>query len=106
MRGADLVDSTPRQLLLARLLGLPEPAHAHVPLVLGPDGARLAKRHGAVTLADRAALGESPAEVVGWMAQSVGLAEPGERVTTPELVDRFDPSRLPRTPTTVDPGNP
>jgi glutamyl-tRNA synthetase len=101
VRGADLIDSTPRQLLLARLLGLPEPAHAHVPLVLGPDGARLAKRHGAVTLADRAARGESPAQVVGWMARSVGLAEPGEFVSAAELIDRFDPDRLPREPTVV-----
>jgi glutamyl-tRNA synthetase len=100
VRGADLVDSTPRQLLLARLLGLPEPAHAHVPLVLGPDGARLAKRHGAVTLADRAALGESPDDVVSWMASSVNLAEPGEKVTAEELIDRFDPSALPAEPTT------
>ena len=100
VRGADLLDSTPRQLLLARLLGLPAPRHAHVPLVLGPDGARLAKRHGSVTLADRLALGESAADVVAWMAASVGLAEPGERVTAAELVDRFDPALLPRAPTT------
>ena len=103
VRGADLVDSTPRQLLLARLLELPEPAHAHVPLVLGPDGARLAKRHGAVTLADRAALGESPLDVVAWMASSAGLAVPGERPAAAELVERFDPSRLSREPTVVSP---
>ena len=100
VRGADLVESTPRQLLLARLLGLPEPAYAHVPLVLGPDGARLAKRHGSVTLADRVALGESVADAVGWMASSAGLAEPGERVTAAELVARFDPARLTRAPST------
>jgi glutamyl-tRNA synthetase len=101
VRGADLVDSTPRQLLLARLLGLAEPAHAHVPLVVGPDGTRLAKRHGAVTLADRAALGESSADVVSWMAVSAGLAEPGERVTPAQLVDRFDPAQLPKEPTVL-----
>lgn len=102
VRGDDLLDSTPRQLLLHRLLGLPEPAHAHVPLVLGPDGARLAKRHGAVTLADRAALGETPAEALAWMARSLGLAETGERVRTADLVDRFDPAALPREPTVFD----
>jgi len=92
VRGADLLDSTPRQALVARLLGLPEPSWAHVPLVLGPDGARLAKRHGAVTLADR---GDSPAEVLSEIAASVGLCEPGEPVTPADLLERFDPGRLP-----------
>jgi glutamyl-tRNA synthetase len=94
VRGADLLDSTPRQLWLAARLGLPVPRHAHVPLVLGPDGARLAKRHGAVTLADRAALGQSPDDVRAELAASVGLAEPGERPGPAELVARFDPDRL------------
>jgi glutamyl-tRNA synthetase len=91
VRGADLLDSTPRQLWLGARLGLPAPRHAHVPLMLGPDGARLAKRHGAVTLADRAALGEGPDEVRALLAASVGLAEPGEPVTAGELVARFSP---------------
>ena len=59
VRGDDLLHTTPRQILVARLLGLPVPAHAHVPLVLGPDGRRLAKRHGSVTLTDQVALGRS-----------------------------------------------
>jgi glutamyl-tRNA synthetase len=98
VRGDDLVDSTPRQVLLQRLLGLPTPAYAHVPLVLGPDGGRLAKRGGAVTLAERAALGEGPADVLAWMAVSLGLAEPGEPVDPADLLERFDPARLPREP--------
>ena len=99
VRGADLADSTPRQLLLARLLGLREPGYAHVPLVLGPDGRRLAKRHGAVTLADRAAHGEGPDKIRAWMARSLGLAEAGETPTLDELLVRFDPGSLPREPT-------
>jgi glutamyl-tRNA synthetase len=63
-RGADLVDFTPRQLLLYRLLGLPAPRYAHVPLVLGPDRQRLAKRRGALTVADRRVLSEGPDEVL------------------------------------------
>jgi glutamyl-tRNA synthetase len=98
VRGADLLDSTPRQLWLGAQLGLPAPAHAHVPLMLGPDGARLAKRHGAVTLADRAALGEDADAVRAMLAASVGLAEPGEAVGPAELVDRFSPDRLAATP--------
>jgi glutamyl-tRNA synthetase len=103
VRGADLAETTPRQLLLADRLGLPAPVHAHVPLLLGPDGARLAKRHGAVTLADRAALGESPEEVRGALAASVGLAEPGEAPTLAELLERFDPAALPARPTALVP---
>ena len=89
VRGADLLDSTPRQLWLGARLGLPAPRHAHVPLVLGPDGARLAKRHGAVTLADRAALGQSAADVRDELAASLGLGARGERLTPAELVERF-----------------
>ena len=98
VRGADLLGSTPGQLLLTRLLGASPPRYAHVPLVLGADGARLAKRHGAVTLARRAALGETAADSVAWMAYSLGLALPGEPVTATALVERFDPERLPREP--------
>ena len=103
VRGADLADSTPRQILLNRLLGLPTPRYAHVPLVLGPDGQRLAKRHGAVTLADRAAAGQTPKDVLAWMARSLGLAEPGEKVDAVDLIPRFDAEKLPREPTVWSP---
>lgn len=103
VRGDDLLETTPRQLLVGRLLGLPAPAYAHVPLVLGRDGRRLAKRHGAVTLADLAAArGWRPADALGWMATSLGLAQPGEPVTPAALLDRFDPARLPREPAVWD----
>ena len=87
VRGSDLVDSTPRQLWLARALGLAEPAHAHVPLVLGPDGARLAKRHGDVTLRE-----VPPDDALAWMAGSLGMR--GRTAT--ELLAEFDPAALPR----------
>ena len=102
VRGADLVDSTPRQTLLAQLLDLASPAYAHVPLVLGPDGGRLAKRHGAVTLSDRLAQGESAASVRSWLAASVGLAEIGEAAELETLVERVDPRALPVEPTRLD----
>jgi glutamyl-tRNA synthetase len=106
VRGDDLLLSTPRQVHLARLLGLPTPGHAHVPLVLGPDGQRLAKRHGAVTLADQAAAGHDARAVLGQLAGSLGLAAPGERPTASDLVGRFDPGALPRAPWVLDPARP
>ncbi|MFP5361948.1 MAG: tRNA glutamyl-Q(34) synthetase GluQRS [Thermoleophilia bacterium] len=103
VRGADLIETTPRQLHVAARLGLAPPRYAHVPLVLGPDGARLAKRHGAVTLADRVAAGESPEQVRAELARSVGLAGPGETPTLDELLARFDPSALPTEATVLAP---
>jgi glutamyl-tRNA synthetase len=98
VRGDDLLTSTPRQLHLGALLGLPAPTYAHVPLVLGPDGARLAKRHGAVTLEDLSSRGIEPPEVLSRLAASLGLAETGEEVRLDDLVRRFDLARLPRQP--------
>lgn len=96
VRGDDLLSSSPRQAHLGQLLGFPSFAYAHVPLVLAPDGTRLAKRHGSVTLADRAAHGETARQVRSWLARSLGLAGPGESPTMAELVAGFGPERLPR----------
>jgi glutamyl-tRNA synthetase len=96
VRGADLADSTPRQLLLARWLSLPSPSYAHVPLVLGPDGARLAKRHGAATRADR---DEPAARTLALLAHSLGLAAERDEVADPrELIAEFSPEHIPRDP--------
>jgi glutamyl-tRNA synthetase len=89
VRGDDLLSSSPRQAYLARLLSHPEPVYAHVPLVLNADGARLAKRDGAVTLAEigvQRAFAQITASL-GWPAADLD-----------ELLDRFDPARLPRHP--------
>lgn len=94
VRGDDLLSSTPRQAYLASLLALPVPEYAHVPLVLNRDGARLAKRDGAVTLGDLAAVGLSAMEVRGVILESLGL--PGGSLGN--ALDRFDPARLPRGP--------
>ncbi len=98
VRGDDLLSSTPRQAQLADLLGLPRPTWAHVPLVLGADGERLAKRHGDVTLADLAGHGITPDALRVRLAVSLGLAGPGEAVSMTQLLDRFDPDGVPREP--------
>jgi glutamyl-tRNA synthetase len=64
VRGADLLASTARQILLARLLGGTPPGFAHVPLVVGDDGARLAKRAAGVTLREQRGLGRDPDDLV------------------------------------------
>lgn len=97
VRGDDLLDSTPRQVLLQRLLGYATPRYLHVPLVLNEAGRRLAKRDGAVTLAALAELGVGAHDVVAWIGRSLELE--GEDVSTlADLVERYDPARLPRQP--------
>ena len=89
VRGDDLLPSSPRQAYLARLLGYPEPTYAHVALVLNEDGARLAKRDGAVTLAE---IGVERA--FAQIAESLG----SQASNLDELLARFDPAQLPRHP--------
>ncbi|MGV8849911.1 MAG: tRNA glutamyl-Q(34) synthetase GluQRS [Propionibacteriaceae bacterium] len=101
VRGDDLLSSAPRQAWLADQLGLTPPTYAHVPLAVTSDGRRLAKRDGAVTLADLALEGVTPEHVLTRIAASLGLAEPDEAVTTKTLLARFDPARLPREPWVV-----
>lgn len=94
VRGQDLAASTPRQILLQKLLGHATPTYAHVPLVMGPSGDRLAKRDGAVTLGDLRARDQSPADVLRVLAHSLGLAGLDEPVTAEELQRRFSPDLL------------
>ncbi|MGE5589400.1 MAG: tRNA glutamyl-Q(34) synthetase GluQRS, partial [Bacillota bacterium] len=86
LRGADLVSSTPRQLLLYQALGLTPPAFAHAPLLYGPDGARLSKRHGDTSLAMLRATGIPPAVVTGYLAWLSGLVPRGTAVPPHALV--------------------
>jgi glutamyl-tRNA synthetase len=101
VRGDDLLPAAATQAFLAELLGYPPPLYAHVPLAVNAEGRRLAKRDGAVTLPDLAALGMEPSSVLGLIAVSLDLASPGEGVTPETLLQRFDPERLPRKPWVV-----
>jgi glutamyl-tRNA synthetase len=101
VRGADLLTSTPRQIAIYRALGAEPPAFLHVPLLLGPDGKRLAKRHRAPAIADYRKAGVAPERVIGWLAASAGLASPAELLRPADLVARYDPTRLPTAPTVL-----
>lgn len=98
VRGDDLLTSSPRQAYLASLLDIPAPTYAHVPLALNAQGKRLAKRDGAVTLEDQAALGLGPQDVLHLLARSLELAESDERVSPGDILRRFDSQKLPTTP--------
>ncbi|CAJ1578825.1 tRNA glutamyl-Q(34) synthetase GluQRS [[Mycobacterium] wendilense] len=89
VRGDDLLPSSPRQAYLAALLGFSIPIYAHVPLVLNADGKRLAKRDGAVTLAEIGVGG-----ALRRIADSLGYRS----ATVAGMLDEFDPARLPRRP--------
>jgi glutamyl-tRNA synthetase len=96
VRGDDLLPSTGRQILLYRALGLPPPRFAHVPLVVGEDGERLAKRHGALSLGELRARGADPGAVVGLLAELSGLVPRGARAAPADLVAGFTLGALPR----------
>jgi glutamyl-tRNA synthetase len=95
VRGADLLDSTPRQILLQRTLGVPTPTYGHVPLILGPAGAKLSKRDGAPDVSALREGGVAPEVVISALARSLGLVGPQVRaVRASELVDGFALERV------------
>ena len=111
VRGDDLLAATPAQILLAEALRhssirpfanspisifpYSHISYCHVPLVVGRDGRRLAKRHGDTRIATYRAGGKSPEEILGFLAASCGWAAKGERVTLHDLLPRFDLGTIP-----------
>lgn len=98
IRGDDLVSSTPRQLLLYRQLGLHAPRFLHVPLVVGPDGRRLAKRHGDTRLTSMREAGVGAEALIGLLAWSCGWLERPKLTTSRELISIFDLKTIPSHP--------
>lgn len=98
LRGDDLLLSTPRQLLLFEALGLTAPSYAHVPLILGTDGKRLAKREGAFAIADLREAKVPPERIVGLLASWSGLSD-GRPSSASELAQSFALEKVRRTPT-------
>lgn len=98
VRGDDLIPSTPRQLLLYRALGLSQPRFAHVPLVVGEDGRRLAKRHGDTRLSALRSSGVKPETLVGLLAWSCGWLDRPEPTAARELLPLFRLENIPKAP--------
>ncbi len=102
VRGDDLLAATPAQILIQRALNLPQPAYCHVPLVVGPDGHRLAKRHGDTRIATYRQAGLPPEAIIGALAASCGWCAPGELLSLKDLLPRFTLQTIPREPFVVD----
>ena len=109
VRGDDLLPATPAQILLANALRSSSalhlhlhlhstPSYCHVPLVVGRDGKRLAKRHGDTRIATFREQGKSSGEILGFLAASSGWAEKGECVSLCDLLPRFDLGTIPHSP--------
>jgi glutamyl-tRNA synthetase len=103
IRGDDLVTSTPRQILLYRALGWSVPAFGHVPLAVGPDGRRLAKREGSIKLAALRAARVDPRRLVGWLARSCGWTDRALPRTPHDCLGGFRLDTLPKEPWVVNP---
>ena len=103
VRGQDHVSNTPRQIMLLRALGAEPPRYAHIPLLHGPDGKKLSKRHGAASVQELRDAGYLPEAVrnyvslLGW-----GYDESTTFMTTEELVERFSLERVSKNPAVFD----
>ena len=104
VRGRDLLSSTPRQILLYRLLGYPEPEFGHTPLLVSSDGRRLSKRDGDTSLAGILGRGYSPRDVVGALACLAGLLPEPAPAAPEELLPLFAWEKLPREDIPLPPG--
>lgn len=95
VRGSDLLSSTPRQLWLQEALGLPHPEYGHLPLLLSPEGRRLAKRDRDLELGELQSR-YTAWEIVGRLAYAARLIDRPQPITPRELVPLFDWKKLPR----------
>lgn len=95
LRGDDLLNSTPRQLLLYRLLGLIAPKFTHVPLLVDLDGHRLSKRQQALSIAALRANGVKAEAIIGYLAFKAQLLDKYQPVKATELIGSFDITKLP-----------
>jgi len=103
IRGADLLDSTPRQIALYRALGYSVPSFAHVGLVVDREGRRLAKRHGASSIGSLREAGRSAEEVIGELACSLGLTTDEKPIRPADLIPSFELNEISRSAYVWDP---
>jgi len=103
LRGDDHVNNTPRQINILRALGAPVPEYGHVPMILGPDGEKLSKRHGAVSVMEYDRDGYLPEAMVNYLARLGWSHGDDELFTRDQLVEWFDPRHLSKSAAQWDP---
>ncbi|MDP2709954.1 MAG: glutamate--tRNA ligase [Solirubrobacteraceae bacterium] len=103
IRGEDHLSNTPKQLLVLQALGAPQPVYAHLPLLHGPDGKKLSKRHGAASVQELRDAGYLPEAVCNYLALlGWGDADDETILSTAQLVERFSLERVSRNPAQFD----
>jgi glutamyl-tRNA synthetase len=103
VRGEDHLSNTPKQLLVFEALGVTPPRYAHLPLLLGPDGRKLSKRHGAASVQELRTAGYLPEAVDNYIALlGAGFAADEEHFTLAELAERFRLERVSKNPAVFD----
>jgi glutamyl-tRNA synthetase len=103
IRGEDHISNTPRQAMILRGLGSEPPTYAHLPLLHGPDGKKLSKRHGAASVQELRDAGYLPEAVRNYIALlGWGFDESTTFFTTEELIEAFDLGRVSRNPAVFD----
>ena len=103
VRGEDHLSNTPKQLLVFEALVVPPPRYAHLPLLLGPDGRKLSKRHGAASVQELRSAGYLPEAVDNYIALlGAGFAADEEHFTLQELAERFRLERVSKNPAVFD----
>jgi glutamyl-tRNA synthetase len=103
VRGADHYSNTPKQMLIQQAIGAPTPVYGHLPLLHGPDGKKLAKRHGATSVQDLREAGYLPEAVINYLALlGWGYDEETTFHTIPELQERFSLARVSKAPAVFD----
>ena len=103
LRGDDHVNNTPRQINILRALGAPVPHYGHVPMILGPDGEKLSKRHGAVSVMEYDHDGYLPEAMINYLARLGWSHGDDELFTRAQLVEWFDPQHLSKSAAQWDP---
>jgi len=103
IRGDDLINNTPRQINIHKALGAPIPKYAHVPMILGEDGSRLSKRHGATSVMEYRKLGYLPEALLNYLVRLGWSHGDQEIFSIDEMIEYFELENVHRAPSTFNP---